>query len=565
MVGPCAWRVHPPDSRAASRLAASLGVDPLTAQLLLNRGVTTHAQAQQFFHPSLEAFADSSTLPDVTRGVARLRRAIAKREPILIFGDSDVDGLTSSVILYEVLHELGAVVRAKASNRIADGYGLPLSIVQQLCRSATRVVILVDCGTNQSEAIHRLAAHHIDVIVIDHHLPLGAWAEPYALINPQRDPTGTCRELSSAGLAFLVARALLDGSDESLSGYLDLAALGLLADCAPLLRVARSIVSQGLARIIQSDRPGLQRLCESTQTTQPDPEQITRRLVPRLNASGRLGDPSAVWHLLRSDVDGSLEAWMTTAEAAHATTKHLHRRMIAEAEAQVSRLHFRDQFVMVVSREGWHQGLMGPLASQLTQRYGRPAIALALTDRQGTGSGRSIPLFNLLDALKSCQELLVQFGGHAQACGLTVDLKHLPSFRALVNQQAERSLGREGLVRTRTVDLELALEDVTARWVEEVARFAPFGHGNPRPAMIIRRVRIESQSPRMAVLSDGATRCPAKGRFSEIARGGSYDVVASPTLTTDGDVLLTVSDVKASTEPWEPVPISGTTYTHEPA
>jgi len=272
-----------------------------------------------------------------------------------------------------------------------------------------------------------------------------------------------------------------------------------------------------------------------------------------------------VWHLLRSDVDGSLEAWMAKAEAAHTTTKQLHRRMIAEAEAQVSRWHFRDQFVMVVSRQGWHQGLMGPLASQLTQRYGRPAIALALTDRQGTGSGRSIPLFNLLEALKSCQELLVQFGGHAQACGLTVDLKDLPSFRALVNQHAERSLGREGLVRTRTVDLELTLEDVTARWVEEVARFAPFGHGNPRPTMIIRRVRIESQSPRTAVLSDGTTRCPAKGRFPEIARGESSDVVVSPTLTTDGAVLLTVSDVKGSTEPWEPVPTLGTTYTREPA
>lgn len=554
------WRTRPADLPLADRLAEALGVDPITAQLLLNRGVQNRTQGERFLHPSIASLGDPCEMPDMTRGIQRLRQAIAHREPVLLFSDSDVDGVTASVILYEALRSCGAVVRAKVSNRIADGYGLPRSAVHAIARSAAKLLILVDCGTNQPEEVRLLAAQGIDTIILDHHVPLDGWAEPYALINPHRSD-GAGKELCSAGLALKVAQALLDGdAQERLAPYLDLAALGTLADCAPVVGDNRAILVEGMPRIVRSRRPGLRRLCEETRVIDPDPDQILRRLTPRLNASGRLGDASAVWKLLLVDGDGRIDEWLAMTGEAHAQTKQLHRRIMAEAHEQVNRLHFRDQFVMVVSRQGWHQGLMGPLAAQLAERYGRPAIAIAMDGRRGVGSGRSIPLFNLLEALRACEGLLVRFGGHAQACGLTVDQQHLEDFRARVNQQAGASLGREGLLRTRTADLELSLAAVQPRWVEEAEWLAPFGRGNPRPTVLIRHVAISVVSPRTARLSDGTVSVVGKGRFEGLVSGALYSVVASPALV-EKDVVLTVSDVRGATAPWGRVQPSGTRCT----
>ena len=545
------WSVHPANRQQAQALARASHVHPITAQLLLNRGVRDALTARRFLSPDAGTLNDPFMLPDMERAVARLRRAVTTREPILLFGDADVDGLTATVILYEALRSLGALVRVKLSNRIEDGYGLSTSTVTQICRSSTRLLILVDCGTNQAAEIARLAECRIDTIVIDHHLPLETLAKPLALLNPHRT-TGRGRELCSAGLALKVAQALWhDDPTDRLSAHFDLAALGTLADYVPLLGENRLIVTRGLPRIINSLRPGLSRLCEATQTCEPTPEQVTRRLVPRLNAFGRLGDPTTAWHLLRETDDDRLEEWLAEAEQAHATTKQLHRRIIGEAEEQINRLHFRDQFVLVVSRSGWHQGLMGPLASQLTARYGRPAIAIAVEKHRGTGSGRSIPLCNLLELLKSCQGLLEQFGGHAQACGLTVHLKNLEPFRSLVNRQAQRSLGREGLVRTRTLDLELSCLAIQPRWVEEAQRLAPFGPGNPRPSVLIRRVIMEQKSSRTGWLTDGTRRVAARGTFPPVDSEARYDVAVSPTVS-DGELILSVHEAKAASAPSGP-------------
>ncbi len=554
---PFRWHVPPANPLRARALAASVGVHPLTAQLLLNRGVADAAQARRFLRPSLAALGDPSALPDMERAAARLKRAVIRQEPIILFGDSDVDGLTASVILYELLRDLGASVRAKPANRIAHGYGLPELFVRQLIRIGAKLLILVDCGTNQPDAIRRLAEAGIETIVVDHHVPLREWAKPYALVNPHRGAgAGAGRELCSAGLAFKVAQALLGAGSERLLAYLDLAALGTLADCSQLVGDSRILVALGVARIVDSHRGGLRHLCEATGTMSAEPEQVIKRLIPRLNASGRMGDARAVWHLLASEPDRRWDRWLEEAEAAHAAAKQLHRQIIAEAHAQVARLHFKDQFVVVVSRAGWHPGLMGPVASQLAQQYGRPAIAIAMEEEQGVGSGRSIPRFNLLEALQACEDMLLRFGGHAQACGLTVNRKHLEPFRAMVNQQVQRLLGREGLAPSRLVDLELPLAAITPDWVGETMRLSPFGYGNPRPTVAIHGIALEAVSPRLGVISDGTRRLEARGRFATLGTGERYDVVAQPVLA-GGALTLTVSDVRAETAPSEPGPTSG--------
>lgn len=559
------WRVHPADPMRATALAGALDVDPITAQLLLHRGVTDGASANRFLHPHLSVLTDPRELPDLPRAIARLRQAIARREPILIFGDSDVDGLTASAILYEVLKELGAIVHARQANRITDGYGLPAGVIRQACRASIKVLILVDCGTNQAEAVRELAAHGIETIVVDHHVPLDGLARPYALINPHSDPGGRYHELSSAGLAFKVAQALFqDGAPERVVAYLDLAALGILADYMPLRQEGRVIVSVGLRHVVQSPRPGLRRLCEATRTSAPEPAQVLRRLVPRLNACGRLGDAAAAWRLLLREDAHRVDAYFAEMEAAHAKLKRLHRQVFSEAEEHVSRFHFGEELVMVVSRSGWPQGLMGPLASSLAQRYRRPAIAIALSESLGVGSGRSDASFNLLEALQACREALVQFGGHAQACGLTIERTQLEQFRDLINTRARLMLGRQGLLPMRTADLELPLGRVEPRWVEETERFAPYGHGNDRPTVVIRHLTIEPRSSRTAVLSDGTIRIVGRGRWATLASCDRHDVIASPALM-GREVVLTVSDVRGSTGPSEPAQTSGTTYRRGPA
>ena len=350
------WRILPEDWQAAHRLADACGLDPIMGQLLLNRGLRTPEQAQSFLSPSLETLSEPGTVRDLPRAVARLRQAIARRETIVIFGDSDADGLTASVILYEALRDLGAAVVVRLSNRLTDGYGLPQRLIHSMSRSSTKLVVLVDCGTNQPEAVQRLADQDIETIIVDHHVPLDRRATPYALINPHVHGDPVHRDLSSAGLAFKVAQALLNGTaDERLAAFLDVAALGTLADCGPLRGDNRTLVTLGIGRIVSSARPGLARLCAVTRTTRPQPEHVVQRLVPRLNASGRLGHPEAIWRLLVRDGTRLLDPWMARAEAAHARTKQLYRQMVAQAQEQVNRFHFRDQFVIKFQEFGNHR------------------------------------------------------------------------------------------------------------------------------------------------------------------------------------------------------------------
>ncbi len=537
------WRVHTADPERADALARALGLRPLTGQLLLNRGISDRQEAERFLHPELGRLSDPKALPDLERAVARFVQAARRKEPVLVFGDSDVDGLTGSVILYEALERIGARVEARQSNRITDGYGLPEATVEAIERSPVKLLVLVDCGTNQPEAVKRLTARGIDTVIVDHHVPLDDWAKPYALVNPHRDQESAYHGLSSAGLAFKVAQALLAQAPAELAALVDLAALGSLADCSPLTGEGRIIICAGLTRIVQSRRPGLAKLCELTDTSKPDPEEIIRRLVPRLNASGRLGDAAAVWQLLHSDSPDAIEPWVASTDAAHAATRQLHRRTLAEAQAQVGQFHFRDELVMVVSRAGWHQGVMGPLASRLAEQYGRPAIAIAMHEQHGTGSARSIPMFNMLEALQACREVLVRYGGHAQACGLTVGRQHLDRFRAMVNEEARRLLGPEGPRKIRMADCELTLGAIEPGWVAESEGLSPFGRGNPRPTVWLRQVAVEVDSPRRGTVTDGAHRLPIRGELSAFGEG-RYDVIAAPSMI-DGAVALTLAGVTA--------------------
>ncbi|MBI3087498.1 MAG: DHH family phosphoesterase [Candidatus Omnitrophica bacterium] len=572
---PYAWTVHPADPKRAEALARRVGVEPLIGQLLLNRGLRDPAEAGRFLAPSLSGLGDPLELPEMGEAVARIHRAIAAKEPILVFGDADVDGITASAIVYELLRARGAKVLTRLSNRLEDGYGLPAALIPRIVRLGIRLVILVDCGTNQRDEIRALARQGVDTVVLDHHVPSAQPARPRALVNPHcadasgRPQTasvgtpvahprrlaspneaagvpGLGRELCSAGLAFKLAQAMCGGDAPRLSSWLELAALGTLADCAPLLGDSRILVAEGTARILSTARPGLARVCESVRLSRPTPEQVLQRLVPRLNAPGRLGNPRPVLRLLLERNPRIVERLAAEAAEAHRQTKALSRRMIAEAHEQVNRIHFRDQWVVVVGRRGWHPGLVGPIAAQLADRYDRPAIAVALDARVGVGSGRAPSAFNLLEALRACEEILLRYGGHPQACGLTMHPQHLEQLRKQINRHAQASMPRERLNRTLRIDAEVRLDELTPPVVSRLEGFRPFGPGSPRPLMLLRDVGLETVSAAVR-LTSGRTGIAVKGRRADVESGGRVDVVVSASY--GDEVQVSICDVRAANAP----------------
>ena len=553
MLARSAWTLHPADSARASVLADRVGATPLIGQLLLNRGLREATEAARFLDPSLSNLQDPLALPDMPRAIARLRRAVKARETVVVFGDSDVDGVTASAIVSEALTSLarpgtrggragGARVSVALANRLSDGYGFPKRLIARLGRLGASLAVLVDCGTNQRDEIRELARQGIETIVLDHHVPMEELATPAALVNPHCGE-GAGRGLCSAGLAVKLVQALYPGDAARLGRVMDLAALGTLADYAPLVGDNRIIVSEGLPRILNTVRPGLRRLCEAVGVTQPTPEQLLQRLVPRLNAAGRLGDARPVLRLLVEDREREVERLAHVLTEAHQVTKTLSRQILIEAMEQAGRISCKDEVVMVVGRRGWHPGLMGPVASQLMERYGRPAIAIALGDRTGTGSGRAPALFNLVEALGACQRSVLAYGGHAQACGLTIQATGLEQLREEVNRHAERAGSRRSLGHTRVIDVEARLAYVTLPVAQVIDRFKPFGSGNPKPTVLITKVQLESDEDGRGWLTDQTARLRLRGRLAGLRSQERYDVVVS-SVTLEREVALSLCDAR---------------------
>ena len=532
------WEIAPADPPRALALARACGVEPAVAQCLLNRGVATPDDAARFLQPTLDALTDPFSMPAMDEAVSRIRRAIASREPILIFGDSDVDGITASAILYEALRSSHARAFVRLSNRLADGYGFPRSMIRRAARFGITLVILVDCGTNQPDEVDELARLGIDTVIFDHHVQAQRRPRGAVLVNPRLEPSSDSAPCS-AGLALKLVQAL---APDAVEQALDLAALGTLADYATLRGDNRMVVAAGLERILSSHRPGLRRLCHDVQATKATPEHVLRRIVPRLNAAGRLGNPRPVWRLLVESSEPRSARWSEQVGGHHQATKALHRQLVAEAHEQASRIHFKDQLVMIVGRPGWHPGLMGPIAAQLVDRFERPAIALALEETVGTGSGRSIEAFNLFEALRACEGMLMRYGGHPQACGLTISASQIDGFRGRINEYARQALARRRLIPRLKIDVVLALKELTSSVAEAFEAFRPFGPGNPQPVVMVRGARVVLDGNGGKWITDGDQMVKVKDRSLVQWPDGPCDLVTT-TSVSDSAMTLSALDV----------------------
>lgn len=490
------WLPATPQPLLAETLAGQLKLSPLLAQCLLNRGFSEPDQIRDFLQPRLKRLADPFLLPDMDKAVTRLLRAREMDESLVIFGDYDVDGVTSTTLLMQVLQSLGWQARSYLPHRMDEGYGLSQDGVENCLRKFPASLLLaVDCGSTAVQTIAWLKERGVEVIVLDHHQISSPAPDAIALVNPQRTADTGLKvqgftELCSVGLAFKLAHALVKRGRElgltsaaefDVRPLLDLVALGTIADLVPLVGENRILVSAGLERLRTTQRPGLVALKEVAQSpAQLGSFEVGFQLAPRLNASGRLETAEESLHLLMAE---SLEEAMPLAQNLDARNRERQKieRTIAEEAVGAVRARFNPDtdFVIVEGRLLWHIGVVGIVASRVLQEFYRPTIMIGGEGENWRGSGRSIAGFDLAAALRECDDLLVRHGGHAMAAGLTIHPDKLDQFRTRLNEVAGRSLKREDLQPPLRLDAEVGLADVTHDTLAELDQLKPVGQGNP--------------------------------------------------------------------------------------
>jgi single-stranded-DNA-specific exonuclease len=483
-------------------LAAALGVPPVVARLLCQRGLDTPEAAARFLKPEIGHLHDPFLLTDLPVAVERLLAAVARKERIAIHGDYDVDGVTSTVILRRTLELLGGDVTHFLPERLRDGYGLQPANVERLHAAGARVIVSVDCGIRSAAAADRARELGVDLIISDHHEPEATLPRALAVINPKRRDCGyPDKHLAGVGVALKIVHALClkSGREKWLPAFLKIAAIGTIADVVPLIGENRVIARLGLERL-SSDRHGvgLRALLDGSGLTGKtlDGFHIGFVLAPRINAAGRMASPDIAARLLLASDEGAWDEARALAEQLNVeNTKRQEEEATIVAEAR--KLVETDpdvgaHNVLVVAGEGWHRGVIGIVASKLVDHFHKPAIVLSIDGNEVQGSCRSISAFDMLGALEGCADLLGRYGGHRQAAGLSLERGRLAAFRERVTGLANARLEPDDLVPRLRLDAVLPLQALVGEVVAGIEAMAPFGLANPRPVFEARDVEVVS-------------------------------------------------------------------------
>jgi single-stranded-DNA-specific exonuclease len=489
------------DPSAIVSLAEALQIPNAIAELLWRRGYRTPESAKPHLDPRLASLADPFLLPDMRAAVDRIFTAIDGGERIVLFGDYDVDGVTSLALLSRVLRAFGANVECFLPVREGEGYGLSSRGVERCRREYNpQLLVAVDCGTSAVSEVSELRAQGVDVVVLDHHECPSVLPECNALVNPKRG--NHFQYLCSVGVVFKLSHAMLkcrkqEGID--LREFLDLVALGTLADLVPLQDENRTLVRRGLAQMGESKWIGVSALMRVAGVKPPlDSGDVGFKLGPRMNAAGRLGTARDALDLLLSEDAVEANQLAERLDIQNRDRRGVEDQVLREAEEQVA-LSFRPEIdaAIIVGASGWHPGVLGIVASRLMRKYYRPTIVVGFDETgMGKGSGRSIKGLPLVEALHGCRDLLDKYGGHEMAAGVSVRQENFEAFRGMFCEHAAKSLSADNLEPTVEIDAELLLEEVNTRMLTQYEALAPFGMGNPQPMFILRGV-TPSESPRV--------------------------------------------------------------------
>lgn len=497
-----AWKCADPNGAVPD--ASALGLPRFVCQLLAARGCRDVASAQDFLGYA-GSLGDPFLLKDMDKAVARIEKAVAEGEKILIYGDYDCDGITSTVMFYDYLDGLGADVLYYIPERHREGYGLNLDAVERIKASGVGLVVTVDNGISSLAEAKRIRELGMDLVVTDHHHVGEALPEAAAVVNPHRPDCGyPFKDLCGAGVAFKTLCALEqhaqlsdDMQEEMLAQYGDLLAVGILADAVPLLGENRLLVKRGLETLADTQRPGLRALAKaaSIDLAQPSGEGVTFGLAPRINVTGRMGTVDSAVELLLCETPEKAESLASQINALNQKRRSIDEQILAEATAMIAAdPRLITSRVITLVGQGWHLGVIGITASRIVERYHKPCVIISVTDDTARGSARSVEGFSIIDAIDSCRDSLIKYGGHPMAAGLTLRSDRIDEFIAgLEAFAAERCpVMPEPML---PVDAEISLRDITLSNVESIERLAPFGCGNPPPVFALPACRIENVSP----------------------------------------------------------------------
>ena len=500
------WRLHASDHQLADKIAKELGLPPLVALILTIRHITTTTQAHDYLDCRLENLHPPDNMPDLDKAVNLIARALEQGEQIAVYGDYDVDGITATALLVHFLSSLDGAVRWYIPHRLQEGYGLNSKALQTMHGEGVTLVITVDCGSTDHEAIELAGKLGLDVIVTDHHLPPHSLPAASALVNPKRiEKTEELRDLAGVGVAFYLAAALrghfrragrwTTSEQPNLKKYLDWVALGTLADMAPLTGANRILARFGLVELTRTSNCGLRALkaiCGLEKNTISDWD-VLFRLAPRLNAPGRLASGDLAVRFLLSTDSAEARNLALELEELNRRRQHEEKQLLAEAlylvEADSS---FEQRNSLVLASPGWHKGLLGLVASRLVERFNKPTILLTQVDQHWEGSGRSLGAFDLYQALYSCRDHLVRFGGHKQAAGLGLRKELLTEFRTAFESVVVEQMDPEDIRRTMKVDAMVHLDEITPELMTYLERMQPYGVGNPEPVFCCRGFQVEN-------------------------------------------------------------------------
>jgi single-stranded-DNA-specific exonuclease len=495
--------LSPPDMENIKRLSDELTVSPVLAEILVRRGIDTFEKAKAFFRPSLEDLHDPFLMDGMDLAVERIVRAIANKEKILVYGDYDVDGTNGAALLWTFLSSVHADVEYFIPDRIKDGYGLSVPGVERAKDRGVQLLLSVDCGITALKPVDRARELGLDVVICDHHEPGDVIPSAYAVLDPLKP---SCKypykSLCGCSVAFKLIQALsqnsalhpvLEEGGQSLDRYLDFVTLATTADIVNLTGENRVLVKLGLELLNTNPRPGVHALIETSglRLGTITAGQIVFVLAPRINAVGRLGDATRAVELLTSESFTVALERARVFEEENKNRRKIDEDTFIEAQEIVEKfLDLDNEGAIILHQETWHPGVIGIVASRLVERYYRPTIMMTTVDGVAKGSARSVAGFDIYQALKRCEDKLVQFGGHKYAAGLSVEVARLDEFKEAFNIVAKELLTEDLLTPEIRIDAEIPLKEITPKFVRILSQFAPFGPGNMRPVFIARNVEL---------------------------------------------------------------------------
>ncbi len=490
------WVVAPePDFRLVDDIAQKVNLPPLVVKILVSRNMTDPVVIDKFINPNMSDLVDPFLIPGMEAGVERTIQALQENETIMIYGDYDVDGITAASLMFLVLNKLGANVHYYLPNRLVEGYGLSEEGIIEAERKGASLIISVDTGITAGKEVEYAKEKFIDCVITDHHEPGETLPNAAAVVNPKLGPS-IGRELAGVGVAFKFAQGLYSrlGQDQTeLYEHLDLVALGTSADVVPLVNENRILTSFGIGQIMRSSKPGLKSLVFECDLMGKEitTSQIVFIIAPRINAVGRLGGAEKAIKLLTTKDTQTASSIAKFLEIENRRRKSIDENTLEEALGQIEKsVDLENDKAIVLHSEGWHQGVIGIVASRLVEKYYLPTVLIAVDNNEGKGSGRSIPGFHLHDALKSCEDLLLRYGGHKYAAGMSIAPERIKEFQQRFKRVAASQLNPEDLIRKLHIDAELDLDDIDFDLVDMLERFAPFGPENMKTVFITRNLEI---------------------------------------------------------------------------